>query len=89
MSLSGFMITRVLYLLLVSILSAGAARSQSDAEVKAHYQKSEQMIQMRDGVKLFTSIYVHDHAQPYALQRCSLWTRSLQDRARSKSAFSE
>ena len=58
MNLSGFMITRVLYLVLISIFSAGAARSQSDAEVKAHYQKSEQMIRMRDGVKLFTSIYV-------------------------------
>lgn len=68
MSLSGFMITRVLYLLLVSILSAGAARSQSDAEVKAHYQKSEQMIQMRDGVKLFTSIYVpRDTSKKYPI----------------------
>ncbi|HET9786574.1 MAG TPA: CocE/NonD family hydrolase, partial [Pyrinomonadaceae bacterium] len=62
------MITRVLYLLLVSILSAGAARSQSDAEVKAHYQKSEQMIQMRDGVKLFTSIYVpRDTSKKYPI----------------------
>ena len=58
MNLSGFMITRVLYLVLISIFSAEAARSQSEAEVKAHYQKSEQMIRMRDGVKLFTSIYV-------------------------------
>jgi putative CocE/NonD family hydrolase len=58
MNLSGFMITGVLYLVLVSIFSSGAAHSQSDAEVKAYYQKSEQMIRMRDGVKLFTSIYV-------------------------------
>jgi putative CocE/NonD family hydrolase len=68
MNLSGFMITRVLYLVLVSIFSAGAAHSQSDAEVKAHYQKSEQMIQMRDGVKLFTSIYVpRDTSKKYPI----------------------
>jgi putative CocE/NonD family hydrolase len=30
----------------------------NDAEVKTHYTKVEQMIEMRDGIKLFTSIYV-------------------------------
>src|SRR2546426_10260805 len=34
------------------------ARAQTEAEVKANYTKTEQMIPMRDGVKLFTSIYV-------------------------------
>jgi putative CocE/NonD family hydrolase len=34
-----------------------AASAQTEAEVKALYTKTEQMISMRDGVKLFTSIY--------------------------------
>ena len=33
------------------------ASAQDDAQVKAVYTKTEQMISMRDGVKLFTSIY--------------------------------
>jgi hypothetical protein len=32
--------------------------AQTEAEVKANYTKIEQMIPMRDGVKLFTSIYL-------------------------------
>src|SRR2546422_2788018 len=46
---------------LVSILVAiipAAVHAQTEAEVKANYTKTEQMIPMRDGVKLFTSIYV-------------------------------
>jgi uncharacterized protein len=34
-----------------------SASAQTEAEVKAHYTKTEQMIPMRDGVKLFTAIY--------------------------------
>ncbi len=35
-------------------------------EVKAHYTKSEIMIPMRDGVKLFTIVYApRDHSQKY------------------------
>ena len=58
MNLSGFMRTRVSCLLLVAAFCTGAVRAQEAAEVKANYVKSEQMITMRDGVKLFTSIYV-------------------------------
>jgi len=58
MNVSGFMGTRVFCLVLVATFLTGAVDAQDDAEVKAHYQKSEQMITMRDGVKLFTSIYV-------------------------------
>ena len=32
-------------------------QAQTEAEVKAHYIKSEHQIRMRDGVRLFTSIY--------------------------------
>ncbi|MGI8733640.1 MAG: CocE/NonD family hydrolase [Pyrinomonadaceae bacterium] len=38
-------------------LCTGSAAAQDDAEVKADYTKHEQLIPMRDGVKLFTSIY--------------------------------
>ncbi len=58
MNLSGFMRTRVFCLVLVAAFWTGAVHAQDDAEVKANYLKSEQMITMRDGVKLFTSIYV-------------------------------
>src|SRR5438128_2306966 len=34
------------------------ARAQTEADVKANYTTIEQMIPMRDGVKLFTSIYL-------------------------------
>jgi putative CocE/NonD family hydrolase len=37
---------------------AFTANAQTEADVKAHYTKMEQMIPMRDGVKLFTSIYL-------------------------------
>src|SRR5262245_58374186 len=33
------------------------ASAQNGAQVKASYTKTEQLIPMRDGVKLFTSIY--------------------------------
>ncbi len=40
-------------------ICTGTVNAQNDdAEVKASYTKVEQMIAMRDGVKLFTSIYV-------------------------------
>ena len=37
--------------------SVSTLQAQTDAEVKAHYIKSEHQIRMRDGVRLFTSIY--------------------------------
>ncbi len=58
MNLSGFMRTRIPCLILAATFLTGVVHAQEGAEVKAHYLKSEQMITMRDGVKLFTSIYV-------------------------------
>src|SRR5687767_13797244 len=46
----------VLYVLL--LLLPGYSTAQTEAEVKANYTKLEQLIAMRDGVKLFTSIYM-------------------------------
>src|SRR5688572_8588679 len=57
MNLSGFKRTRVFYIVLLAAICTGAVQCQSDDEVRAHYTKSEQQITMRDGVKLFTSIY--------------------------------
>lgn len=58
MNRPGFRTARVFCLLLVALSCPAVAKAQEDAEVKAGYVKSEQMITMRDGVKLFTSIYV-------------------------------
>ncbi|HKO99219.1 MAG TPA: CocE/NonD family hydrolase [Pyrinomonadaceae bacterium] len=51
--------TKVLIRLIASgiFLSGIAINAQSEAEVKAHYVKTEHRIKMRDGVNLFTSIY--------------------------------
>jgi uncharacterized protein len=48
-----------LYSALVASVFVGSslAHAQTEAEVKANYIKSEHQIPMRDGVKLFTSIY--------------------------------
>ncbi|MEK6280544.1 MAG: CocE/NonD family hydrolase [Acidobacteriota bacterium] len=40
-----------------ALLSGAGIQAQTEAEVKAHYTKTEQRITMRDGVRLFTSIY--------------------------------
>jgi uncharacterized protein len=51
----------VLICLLSAVLllaSADFTSGQTEAEVKANYTKMERMIPMRDGVKLFTSIYI-------------------------------
>ena len=42
---------------LLLLLGAPLAIAQTEAEVKANYVKSEHQIRMRDGIKLFTSIY--------------------------------
>ena len=68
MNLSGFMRTRFFHLIVLSIafLTVTVHAQGDDAEVKAHYTKTEQMITMRDGVKLFTSIYApKDTSQKY------------------------
>jgi putative CocE/NonD family hydrolase len=45
-----------------------AVYAQTEAEVKANYTKIEQTIAMRDGVKLFTSIYVpKDKSKKYPI----------------------
>ena len=62
-SIRGFRVIRVFrgsYLALTALallLSPLLAVAQTEAEVKAHYLKSEHQIAMRDGVRLFTSIY--------------------------------
>ena len=54
--------------LLALALLATAVHAQTEAEVKANYTKTEQTIAMRDGVKLFTSIYVpKDKSKKYPI----------------------
>ena len=47
----------VVLLGLILSMCCGAVQAQTEAEVKAHYTKTEAQITMRDGVRLFTSIY--------------------------------
>ncbi|HKO43281.1 MAG TPA: CocE/NonD family hydrolase [Pyrinomonadaceae bacterium] len=52
--------------------SVSTLHAQTEAEVKAHYVKSEHQIRMRDGVRLFTSIYTpkdKSRAYPIMLNR--------------------
>ena len=56
------------FVMLGFVLWSAATFGQDDAEVKAAYTKVEQLITMRDGVKLFTSIYSpRDTSQKYPL----------------------
>src|SRR5436190_13015087 len=58
--------------LLLSFCTAFIANAQTEADVKAKYTKMEQLIPMRDGVKLFTSIYIpkdKSHKYPIMLDR--------------------
>jgi putative CocE/NonD family hydrolase len=49
-------------------VSAPVIRAQTEADVKAHYTKIEQQITMRDGVRLFTSIYIpKDKSKKYPI----------------------
>jgi uncharacterized protein len=61
----------VLICLLSAVLllaSADFTSGQTEAEVKANYTKMERMIPMRDGVKLFTSIYIpKDQSRQYPI----------------------
>jgi putative CocE/NonD family hydrolase len=55
-------------LLLILSVAAPTLHAQTVAEVKARYTKTEQLITMRDGLKLFTSIYVpKDTSRKYAI----------------------
>lgn len=57
-----------LSLLLLSLATFGFRAAQDDAAVKASYDKTEQMLVMRDGVKLFTSIYTpKDRSRTYPI----------------------
>src|SRR5678816_1148984 len=48
----------VLFLLLFSSIVLQAQTDQDSAWIRDHYSKSEEYIPMRDGIKLFTSIYL-------------------------------
>src|SRR5688500_8937924 len=57
-----------LTLLLFLFITTPRLFSQTEAEVKANYTKLEQLIPMRDGVKLFTAIYIpRDRSRPYPI----------------------
>jgi uncharacterized protein len=64
----------ILWALVVAV-SAGFAQNKPDASeysVQEHYTKYEFRIPMRDGVRLFTSVYVpkdSSHAYPFLIQR--------------------
>jgi len=63
----------VFFLLLVCTISAVAADNEKPAyEVREHYTKFEYRIPMRDGVKLFTAVYVpkdQSQAWPFLMNR--------------------
>ena len=65
---------RLSALLMLAFIFAAtlAARAQTEADVKTRYTKLEQMITMRDGVRLFTSIYLpkdKSHSYPIMMDR--------------------
>jgi putative CocE/NonD family hydrolase len=54
--------------LLLTTLALQPTAQTDDVEVKAFYRKTEQLIPMRDGVKLFTAIYTpKDQSQKYPI----------------------
>src|SRR5215212_8930906 len=62
----------LLLALLIVVLSAQAQNSQDSSWIRDNYYKIERMIPMRDGVKLFTSIYIPKDAtekHPILLRR--------------------
>jgi predicted acyl esterase len=55
-------------LLAITLSAVVPIHAQTEADVKAKYTKTEQQITMRDGVKLFTAIYVpKDTSRKYAI----------------------
>src|SRR5689334_13126888 len=61
-----FVISFVLATALVAVSDRSPSRAQSGGDVRAAYVKHEYQIAMRDGVKLFTSVYVpRDTSQTY------------------------
>jgi hypothetical protein len=66
------MLRRSLLLLLLTGLVLSAAAQPSDFDVKVHYRKLEVQIPMRDGVRLFTAVYVPKdttHHYPFLVNR--------------------
>ena len=72
---------------LLLVLAIPGAYGQGLEYVKAHYTKYEYQIPMRDGKKLFTSVYVPkdtkravpDHVRSHAVQRGAVRRRQLQN----------
>jgi len=61
-------LTRFVLICVFLLVLHGYSTAQTEAEVKANYTKLEQMIAMRDGVKLFTAIYVpKDRSRTYPI----------------------
>src|SRR4051794_16480320 len=62
-------IAYIFFLALTSVLLISLAHAQKEEpgyDLKAHYTKYEYRIPMRDGVKLFTAVYVpKDTSQPH------------------------
>lgn len=57
---------RLLLLVACCALAPCAARAQDAFDVKAHYEKSEHRVAVRDGARLFTSVYVpRDRSRTY------------------------
>jgi putative CocE/NonD family hydrolase len=63
----------VALILLVPLLSCGQGRRGGEPDfVKENFDKVEAMIPMRDGVKLYTAIYIprdHSHPYPFLMER--------------------
>lgn len=67
-----FIYARVMFFICLCLVFASAAPAQEKFDVKANYVKREHRIPMRDGVKLFTSVYMPKDTSrkyPIMLQR--------------------
>ena len=99
--MSRFLLAVALAVFAPAIVLAQPPRPKLDAEatelrdyIKAHYTKYEYRIPMRDGVKLFTAVYVPkddsqdlpDPADPHAVQRRALRRRPVPGRPRPVAA---
>ena len=63
-----FHATRLVVICVLLLGLHGYSTAQTESEVKANYTKLEQLIPMRDGVKLFTAIYApKDRSQSYPI----------------------
>src|SRR5207249_12073914 len=61
-------IVRLLFAVVLAATFGGPLRAQGLEYVKANYTKHEQYSRMRDGVRLYTAVYVpKDHSQPYPI----------------------